>query len=79
MARRALEKAKSDSQAAQGAGQLEYHQKTPERLGSGDVNALMARLVMEENRNKRALPTRQSLYKWIAVLTVVVIALILVF
>lgn len=51
----------------------------PERLGAGDADALMARLVMEENRNKKSVPTRQSLYKWVAVCTVVIIVLVAVF
>jgi hypothetical protein len=76
---RALEKAQPASQVAQGAGQLEHRQIRAERLGSGDVDALMSRLVMEESRDRRSVPTRQSLYKWIAVFAVVVIVLILVF
>jgi thioredoxin-like negative regulator of GroEL len=36
----------------------------PERLGSGDVDALMARLVMEEQRNRKPPIDRGSLYKW---------------
>ena len=39
----------------------------PERLGSGDVDALMARLVMEERRNRKPPISRGSLYKWSAV------------
>jgi hypothetical protein len=51
----------------------------PERLGSGDVDALMARLVMEENRHKKSPPTRQVLYKWLGVGIGVIIVLILLF
>ena len=51
----------------------------PERLGAGDADALMARLVMEENIQKKPIPTRQSLYKWIAVFAVVVIFVVVVF
>jgi len=50
----------------------------PERLGAGDADALMARLVMEENRNKKSVPTRQSLYKWLAIGAVVLIVLVAV-
>ena len=39
----------------------------PERLGSGDVDALMARLVMEEQRHRKPAISRASLYKWSAV------------
>ena len=53
-------------------------QVKPERLGAGDADALMARLVMEENRHKKPVPTRQSLYKWIAIGGVVVILLVVV-
>lgn len=51
----------------------------PERLGAGDADALMARLVMEENRHKKSIPTRQGVYKWIAIFAVVVVLLVAVF
>ena len=62
-----------------GADPLDMGQIKPERLGAGDADALMARLVMEENRHKKPIPTGKSLYKWIAVFAVVVIFLIAVF
>ena len=62
-----------------GADPLDMGQIKPERLGAGDADALMARLVMEENSHKKPIPTRQGLYKWIAVFAVVVIFLIVVF
>ena len=62
-----------------GANAYDVEQAKPERLGAGDADALMARLVMEENRDKKAMPTTQVLYKWIAVFTVVVILLVVIF
>jgi len=71
--------AEGSRQVVAGAGSYNVDQIKPERLGAGDADALMARLVMEENRHKKAIPTRQSLYKWIAVFAVVVILLVAIF
>jgi hypothetical protein len=51
----------------------------PERLGSGDVDALMERLIMEEKRDKKPGVTTQDLVKWVAGLTVAIILLVLIF
>ena len=51
----------------------------PERLGSGDVDALMERLIMEEKRDKKPGLTTQDLVKWVAGLTVAIILLVLIF
>ena len=64
---------------AAGAAPHGVDQVKPERLGAGDADALMARLVMEENRHKKPLPTRQSLYKWVTVFAVVVVLLVVIF
>ncbi|MCB1699678.1 MAG: hypothetical protein H6985_17715 [Pseudomonadales bacterium] len=50
-----------------------------ERLGSGDVDALMARLVMEENRNRKPALTRQGMYKWVLGSAAIIILLLLLF
>lgn len=50
-----------------------------ERMGRGDVDALMARLIMEENRSKKPLPTRQGMYKWIVISVVAAILVIAFF
>ena len=78
VAQRALDKARLDSRARSDASRPADPVAGPGRLGRGDVDALMARLVLEEKRGKKPLPTRQVLYKWIAGLTVAVIVLILV-
>jgi hypothetical protein len=70
----AVDRARATSRPAHAAGT-----PPPERLGSGDVDALMARLVMEENRNRKPGPTRQDLYKWVLGLAVAVVLLVLVF
>ena len=54
-------------------------QSRPERLGSGDVDALMARLILEEKQNQKPGLTKQTLYKWLAGFVVVVILLIFIF
>jgi hypothetical protein len=51
----------------------------PERLGSGDVDALMERLIMEEKRGKKPGLTAQGLVKWVVVLTGAIILLVLIF
>jgi hypothetical protein len=71
--------AESSRQKVAGAGPGNMDQIKPERLGAGDADALMARLVMEENRHKKAIPTRQGFYKWMAVFAFVVILLVVVF
>jgi len=51
----------------------------PERLGSGDIDALMSRLIMEEKRDKKPGLTTQGLVKWVAGLTAIVVLLVLIF
>lgn len=51
----------------------------PERLGSGDVDALMARLVMEDKLSQKPGLTQQGMYKVIAWVVAVIIALIVLF
>lgn len=48
----------------------------PERLSGADVDTLMAQLIMEERSNQKPGLTKQTIYKWIAGVTVVVILLI---
>lgn len=62
-----------------GAAQSQYRPGGSGRLGSGDVDALMARLVAEDNRNRKSAPTREGLLKWVLGLVVAVILLVLVF
>lgn len=50
----------------------------PERMGSGDIDALMARLIMEEQANEKPIPTGRGLYKFVIGVAVVTIILILV-
>ena len=51
----------------------------PERLGSGDVDALMARLVMEEKLSQKPGLTRQGIYKFLAWSAAVIVLLVIVF
>lgn len=55
-------------------------QATPrtERLRSGDVDALMARLAMEESSKQKAGLTKSSIYKFVGGLAVVIILLIVI-
>ena len=43
------------------------------------VDALMARLVMEENRNRKPALTRQGMYKWVLGSAAIIILLLLLF
>lgn len=78
----ALERAKTLSQTTlnQPATGALLQQPTPkrERLGSGDADALMARLIMEEQQNKKPGLTKQSLYKFVIGSAVVVVVLVLI-
>lgn len=49
-----------------------------ERLGSGDVDSLMAQLIMEERSQQKPGLTKQTIYKWVVGLAVVVIILVVV-
>lgn len=57
----------------------EYQQVKPERLSSGDVDDLMARLIMEEKKNKKPGLTQQTIYKWAAGIIALVFLLVLFF
>jgi hypothetical protein len=59
--------------------QPEYRPAGAERLGSGDVDALMARLVAEDNRNRKSTPTREGVLKWVLGAVGAVILLVLIF
>ena len=76
-ARQALEKAAVATTDRAGSARPDYQPAKPERMGSGDVDALMARLVMEENRNRKPGMTRQDLYKWLLGGAAIVILLVL--
>ena len=49
-----------------------------ERMGEGDIDALMARLIMEEKSRQKPGLTKQSMYKWVAGFSVTIILLILI-
>jgi hypothetical protein len=79
----ALEHARSTSLPsanASGVGvSLAEQGKSPERLGSGDIDAVMARLVVEENRSRKPALTAPRLYKMVGMFAVAVILLVLIF
>jgi hypothetical protein len=54
----------------------DYQAVKPERLGAGDVDALMARLIVEEGRNKKPGLTKQSIFKFAGGIAVVVFLLV---
>ena len=49
-----------------------------ERLRSGDADAIMAQLIMEDELNRKPPVTRHTIHKWMAVVAVTIILLILV-
>ena len=55
-----------------------YQDMRSERIGSGDADAMMAQLIMEENLNQKPGLTKQSIQKWTAVVAVVVFLLVLI-
>jgi len=79
LAQVAVERARTTSRAPQAQAPAAASTPRPDRLGSGDVDALMARLVLEENRNREPGPTRHDLYKWLLGFAAAVIVLVLIF
>jgi len=77
----AAERARPLTQAAgrpaAGSDPLAPEAVRPERLGSGDVDALMARLVMEDERDRKPGLTKQGIFKWAGGFTALVVLLIL--
>jgi hypothetical protein len=60
-------------------GNRTTHQDSkPERLGSGDVDALMARLILEEKQNQKPGLTKQGLYKVLVGAAVFIFFLVLI-
>jgi hypothetical protein len=61
--------------------QIKYNQPEPkpERLGRGDVESTMARLIMEEKSKQKPALTKRSVYKFIGGLALLAIVLILIF
>ncbi len=55
----------------------EQNSSTPERLGTGDADLLMARLIMEERANQKPGLTQRSMYKFIGGMAIVIILLLL--
>jgi hypothetical protein len=51
----------------------------PERLGSGDADALMARLIIEEKRDKKPGFTKEGLYKIVAGFVAAIFLLMVIF
>jgi hypothetical protein len=79
IARSARDRAASSTAGTPGAMQPEYRPAGAERLGTGDVDALMARLVAEDNRNRKSTPTREGVLKWVLGAVGAVILLVLIF
>jgi hypothetical protein len=48
-------------------------------LGTGDVDQLMAQLVLEEKNNRKSRLTQSGLYKWMGISVAVIILLVLIF
>ncbi|MEN8169984.1 MAG: hypothetical protein ABFS08_07155 [Pseudomonadota bacterium] len=49
-----------------------------ERLASGDVDSIMAQLIMEEKSKQKPGLTKQTIYKWVVGVAIVIILLVLV-
>lgn len=57
-------------------GNTPAHQNV--RLNSGDVDAMMAQLIMEEDIKKKSGLTKQSIQKWLGAIAVIIFLLILI-
>ena len=60
------------------AGKVQEREVLPERLRSGDVDAVMAQLIMEEDLKKKPGLTKQTIHKWVVAVAVSIILLILI-
>ena len=69
---------RSALKADEAGSPVNYSNTKPERLGSGDVDALMARLIQEEKRNQKPGLTQWSIYKVVAGLAAVLILIVLI-
>ena len=49
-----------------------------DRLHSGDADAVMAQLIMEEELNKKPAPSKQSIHKGIIIVAAIIILLVLI-
>jgi hypothetical protein len=78
----AMDKAKfytRDATSVPDAGvQPDHKAIKPERLGSGDIDALMARLVLEEKRNRKPALSKSGMYKVMSLFAVVILLLVLI-
>lgn len=54
----------------------EYTEVIPSHLGKGDMDAMVESLIAEERMKQKKQITKSTLYKWIVVLTAVIILLI---
>lgn len=78
-ARRAVDRIRMNSQGASGSARIDSGSAATGRLGSGDVDALMSRLVMEENRARKPALSRQLMYKWVLGCTLAIVLLAFMF
>ena len=82
---RALEQAVAvahQAQAASPTGAAPAQNAEPvkaERMGSGDVDALMARLIAEDQQSRKPVPNQRSVMKGFAVIAVVVLLMVIIF
>lgn len=61
------------------AGTPTNHQTMrPEHLSSGDIDSLMTQLIMEEKSKEKPRLTKQTIYKWVGGLAIVLMLLLLV-
>lgn len=49
-----------------------------ERMASGDVDSVMAQLIMEENLNRKSGLTKQSINKWMIIIAAIIFLLVLI-
>jgi hypothetical protein len=62
----------------EGVGEAGVRSPAPERLGSGDADALMARLIMEEQRERKPAPTTRGFYTLFGGIIAIVLLLVMI-
>lgn len=69
----------SPAQSSATSARVGHPTPKPERLGSGDADALMAKLILEEKSNKKPGLTKHGIYKITAGFAIAVFLLVLIF
>lgn len=56
-----------------------FNAPSPERIGKGDADALMAQLIQEEKKNQKPILTKLTIYKYFAGFAIAVFLIVVIF